>query len=396
VEEIEQLFQSQERVQRSQENAERMQFHKYLEIAGRHMPSTDVLGNMPEPEFRRFIVGLIIAVFFRSACQSTSEIETLALKILGSLKSGELKSIEIEMVKSYVCRFLLGKSGVDVMDTLQPAIFDATKDLKKVYTVDWSKDADFTCYFKVDWELIKKIRGRLEEKLNQKIYPLFEGRRGTKSAYDTALEKASQKLSSKYVAADSLPKDFQLDYEFGRLVCKYVKLDKIVETWAADYGQNVPRKAVVALPSILNSRAVHKQMKSISQVATEVINLLKTNREKAEAMHNTSLFSQPGLFLSQFEEEEESLPNDSLDEQTKQVLTLTLSSENEDEESSEDLFADIFSTPPKTSAKPTFSSDTFPPPPSLPKKRKKPTVRNDVPKKRKTNVLDGLPSLESF
>jgi len=400
VEEIEKLFESQERVQRSQQNAERMQFHKYLEMAGRHMPAADVLAAMPEPAFRRFVVGILIAVFFRSACQSTTEIESLALKILGNLKSGEMKSIELEMTKSYVCRFLLGKCGVDVMDTLQPAIFDATKDLKRVYTADWSKDAAFTCYFKVDWELIKKIRGRLEEKLNQKIYPLFESRRGTKCEYDTALEKASQKISSKYVAADNLPKDFQLDYEFGRLVCKYVKMDKIMESWAADYGENVPRKAIVALPSILNSRAVHKQMKSISQVATEVISLLKSNREKAQQMHNTSLFSQPSLFLSQFEEElqdsDESLANDSLEEQTKKVMTLTLSSDDENEESSEDLFSDIYSTPSKTPVKPTFSSDSFPPPPSLPQKRKQSTVRSDVPKKRKANILDGLPSLESF
>lgn len=394
VEELNRLLEQEEHVQRGQEKAETQQLNQYIQMAVRHLPLDNVLAELSEVQFRKFLLVCVLASFFRSATSSTKEIESLAMKILKELKSGDLKPVEVELVKSYVCRFLLGKYGFDVMDVLQPAIFSATKQLKRVYTTIWNKDTAFTCYFKVSWDFVKKMRGRLEEKLNSKLYPLFEDGKGSKSRYERALEKASTKLSSKYVASTELPADFRIDYEFGMLVCKILNVQNIMESWAAEYGENLPRKVIVAMPSILNSRAVHKQKKSISTVAGEMISLLKTNRRKSSEESAPPLFSQPSLFLSQIDVDESADPfNDSLEKETRKVVQLTLSDE---EESSTDLFDDIdFSVPSQNSAKPTFSS-VFPPPPSLPKKRKQANARKGNEKKQKTNILDGLPSLETF
>jgi len=399
AEELREALERFEQVQRNQLEAEGRQLEQYIEMALRHLPSDDVIENMTDFTMKKLGLTYQLASFFRSACSSRSEIESLALKILHEVKSSAVKPTEAEMVKGYICRFSLGKCGPEAMTTLAPATFGATKLLKHVFMTDWSNDTNFTCYFKITWDYLKEVRGRLYEKLNAKIYALFENTLGGNSKYEIALTQATQDIQAKYISVETLPPDFRIDYEFGIKVCKLVGLDDILKRWAAEYGEDVPAKVIALMPMILNSRAVHKKNQSISKVATCMILTLKGNREKAKqvSMSSQSLFSQPSLFLSQIEdfgdleepqEDEPQCVSNGAHRDMKMVEELTMTS---DEESTDALLALLDTSSTSSPGRPTFNASA-----NTSRKRKKPSIKDFPSKKQKTDSMDGLPPLEKF
>jgi len=393
LEELERSLAHEEQIETAQLKAEKKQVEQYMNMAVRHIPEDVVINSMPESTFRKFVITLLLMGFFRSACSSTSEIQSIALRLIKELEQNGVKPAEKEEMKRKVCGYILGKEGDHPMQTMVPAIFNATTNLRRVWDTKWNHDPTFSSYDKFKWEDIRDTRQRITEKMNSVIYELFELRRGRKSQYETALCSAATQLQTKYIGASKLPQDLQLSYEFGRLVCKELSLREKLEKWASIYGHGLPTTVISCLPATLSTRAKSKNMREMHVVAIELIKVIKEGRAAQRAVPTESLFSQPSLFLSQFQDPFDS---DSHEQSSKEILDLTMPAE---ESESEDLFADIGLSMPQESEgtmAPTFSTPA-PTSPFAPNPRKrKPQLTPRPSKKPKPSILDGLPPLEEF
>lgn len=433
VEALVKTLEKEQQVEQKQLEAETRQLDKYLNMGLRHLPTDDVIINMPDAVFRKFVVALLLATFYRSACSSTKEIETLCGSILEKLQSGKLSDIEKSQIETRVCEFLLGKCGIDVSQTLEETEFSGTAELKKLFLNQWKKDSVCTVFAKLDIKDLLRIRQRLTEKLNIKIYKLFEQQRGTTSAYAKALTSASQKISARMIAMKNLPLDYEIELRFSKEVCRILKVFDIVTEWAALYGEEPSRSLIIRLPTILNNRAVKKGQESMYSVCSRLIKMIKENRTSAETEDDTMSLSQPSLFLSQLQE---SPPISQKRYQTEIEKICDLTMTDDEEESSSDLMSILeksvpgFSrqdvgqktpTPPQKPLPPRQQKAViFPSPPKAKptiQKRKPPQKRKPVPtfsglspsvsrkrvatseregKKMKPSFLDGLPPLEEI
>eukprot|EP00493_Phyllostaurus_siculus_P026630 UN26975 len=306
-----------------------------MNMALRHLPADDVLEDLPESLWRKFITTCILAVFFRSACSSSKEIEAMALTILNQLQAGKIDDEEKNQIESRVCGFLLGECGVDVSKTLEEADFCGTSELKKLFFNDWKNDVTFTAHSKCDVKSLLRIRQRLTEKLNSMLYTVFEQQRGTESAYVKALKKASQKIQATMIVANPLPADYLIEVRFGKEVCRILRIFDIVKEWAGNYGQEPSRNLIMRLPTILNNRAIKKQQESINAVAERLIKMIKENRSEDEDNESFSM-SQPSLFLSQIQRSPP-ISQKRYQSEIQALCDLTHTDDDEEESSSEDL-----------------------------------------------------------
>jgi len=395
-----------ESVEKRQMTAESQQLSQYFAMALRHLPEPSILTDAPEDVFRKYMATVGLATFFRSACTSKNEIQAIVVQVLEGMKNSSLEAHEKAELEGYIVDYYQGAYGSVVTETLGDFEFKGTKDLKRVFLDVWSKDPHFKCYKKLDWTRdVLKTRQRIGEKLNGMIYELFASRRGKKSKYVEALTKASQKVQAKMIVCQELPLDYEIENTFGNEVCKMLDVWQILKKWTGNYNREPERRLKFIFPLMLTSRAVKKNKQAISDVAHDLIKLIKQNRKQdrlsEEDEESDFSFSQPSLRLSQIAASPP-ISQKRFQNEIQAMCDLTLPSS--DEESTSDLLSTLEKQVPgfhrsmtnsKNTPTPTFSAKAPLPKPKLNKKR---TASGDRPsKKPKTsdvNILDGLPPLE--
>jgi len=415
---------------------EKREINKFMAMAEKHCPTRAEIAAMDHTDEVLHLTKLAVACLLRASCTSRREIEQIICKVMEKLTSGEIydDDITLEQTQTRVGNFLLGKyAGTSMVDTLVPIKFSETKALKKVFNHTWPYDTEFTTFAKIvidkkrAWKFVLGIRQKMTERLNKMIGPLFViCPMSKKSTYDKGVGKAMTSLLAKYSVCEvhpQLPEPYLLEREYAMQVVIGVGLEKILKDWGGHYFLDVNEvNNESALIGMLNSRAQQKGAASLNLHFLNFLEKVKAIRMEDEGtLQRISSFpySQSKLdvdladlqanekvdvgledkLVDNSENSTQSPPHISKSGGKADIETALpasqkrawLASFDTDEESDIDLIELVESKEKKILPKPQL--------PYMMNKRKRKRVTNEIDgpgKRAKSDVLDGLPDLESL
>jgi len=280
------------REKRANHIMERREINKFVDMAEKHVPKRDEIGNMDDIDRHLHLIKLTIACLLRASCTSRREIEQIVLKVMEQVNSGNVfdDDLTLEQTQARVGNFLLGNvQGISMVDTLVPVKFSETKELKKSFNHDWPLDSEFTSYAKIildkkrAWKFVLCVRQKMTERLNKMIAPLFVVcPMLKKSVYDKAIGKAMTTMIGKYSVLENyprLPESYLLEREFAFNTVVEVGLEQILKDWASHYYLDIPNENNdEALIGMLNSRAQHKGAASLNLHYQNLLQKIKAIR----------------------------------------------------------------------------------------------------------------------